>query len=300
MDRAFGIDVSRYDGALDFFAVTAWGVEFIAMRSTISWGYKDPFFLTNWPQARARAIPRMAYHVLYPGEPARKQADNLEAAFAGDFDTVHDRVVIDAELEHDCSRRVITDSIFNLSVEIERRFKNLPLLYSRTEWLNRCVYGAELSHLDLWLAQYLKRWPWQQYADEHPGPPDIPTGFTDFRIHQTGDKTPTFCAGPVEGRIKGNQDYDRFNGDRAAVRAYFSMDQDAPPPAPAGLVVTNLTEGLNIRSGPSINYLVVGKLQKGAVRPVLDVSGAESWVRISEGWIARNHAGVTYSEVGPG
>ena len=219
--RAFGIDVSNYDGLLNWAAIESHApkVTFIAMRSTISWGYRDPFFLANWAEAGKRGYNRMAYHVIYPGEDPIRQVDNLFGAIGSDL-TTHDRIVLDDELEHDvtvsrhtyCTRKH-ADLIFS-------RTTHKPVLYSRAEYLNRRV-DLQLLDLPLWLAQYLSKPLFSAYASEHPGPPILPKYATSWLIHQTGDKLPPFCATTT----KAYQDYDRWNGTEEAVNKFFGREQ---------------------------------------------------------------------------
>src|SRR3990172_8100665 len=194
-NRAFGIDVSRYDGLLNWQAVEQHdpAVSFIAFRCTISWGYRDPFFLANWREAGRRGYNRLAYHVIYPGEDAVRQADNLFGHIGSDLKTT-DRFVLDDELEHDVSVYRHTATTRKLADVIFQRTLFKPALYSRAEYLDRRVDLSQLLDLPLWLAQYLTKPFWAQYANEHPGPPVLPRHATTWLIHQTGDKMPPFCA----------------------------------------------------------------------------------------------------------
>ncbi len=82
---AFGVDISRYntspDGRtkVDFDRIAAHDpkVVFIAMRTGVSWGYQDPWFAYYFAEAGRIGRARLAYHVLYPGESAQAQMDNL-------------------------------------------------------------------------------------------------------------------------------------------------------------------------------------------------------------------------------
>lgn len=282
--RPFGIDVSRYDGLINYDAVLARTptVEFLAFRSTISYGYADPFFYPNWAGARIRCpgVPRAAYHVLYPGEDITRQVDNIDRAVGEDFDVDHDRVVIDAELDHGQTRATITGAIDRMANEIKKRFWHLPLLYSRPYWLNEHTHGVTLNYLETWLAQYLTKMIWQRYAREHPGPVMLPAGFTrPALIHQTGDKCQPFCATTT----KQYQDYNRAR-DRAALRAFFGYAAPAPQPAPAVRYVLTYSPYRNLRGGPGTGYGVVGRLETGALFEVAERTG--DWGRLPDGkWI---------------
>lgn len=300
--RPFGIDVSRYDGLLNWGAVEAHEppVDFIAFRSTISWGYRDPFFLANWREAGRRDYNRLAYHVIYPGEDAVRQVDNLFGHIGNDL-TAHDRFVLDDEVEHDVSIYRHTATTRKLADVIFQRTIHKPMLYSRTEYLNRRVDLSQLLDLPLWLAQYLTKPFWAQYANEHPGPPMLPKYATKWLVHQTGDKMPPFCS----TTDKKTQDYDRWNGDVAAVNAWFGRTSvpEQPieqPPAPPEQPQTSgiqfeVLRNMNIRSGPSTSFSDVGNLAAGDVVTAGNVAGGNSWVEIAPGrWAAVEYDGTKF------
>jgi len=225
MEKAFGIDVSRYDGFLRWDAVDAHipRVTFIAFRCTISWAYRDPFFAANWAEAGKRGYNRMAYHVVYPNEDATKQADNF-FTHLGKYDE-HDRFVLDVEVEHDASLLKYTKTVSDIAQIFERNTGMLPILYSRAEFIQRRLLFRNLPKMHLWLAQYLKPKPGSIYADEHPGPPVLPKGASTWLIHQTGKDCRAFCA----STDKKYQDYNRWNGDEKAVNEYFGRVKESKP-----------------------------------------------------------------------
>lgn len=217
----FGIDVSRYDGLLDWDKVRTHvpKIEFMALRATISWGYIDPFFSANWRACRQYGIPRMAYHVVYPAEIPERQYDNLMKAVKEDW-SENDRMVLDVELEfgaHDVSVSRYTACVRRMADKIAGATGHMPILYSRAEFINRRLDFEYLDNLDLWLAQYLG-----VVGKEHPGPPTLPKGASDWLIHQTGDKLPNICA--TSG--KQYQDYNRWNGVSMDILRYFGLQSD--------------------------------------------------------------------------
>lgn len=72
------------------------------------------------------------------------------------------------------------------------------------------------------------------------------------------------------------------------------------PPDDAGLAVKAVVDGLNVRSGPSTSYPIVGHLSRGQEVGVLEVHGDEIWVKISsdpERWVAARHGGIELAEL---
>jgi len=54
------------------------------IRATSSTSYVDPKFVENWAGARAEGILRGAYHYLFAGQDAKKQADSFIATVGSD------------------------------------------------------------------------------------------------------------------------------------------------------------------------------------------------------------------------
>ncbi|MCH7611544.1 MAG: glycosyl hydrolase family 25, partial [Chloroflexi bacterium] len=68
-----GIDVSRWQGTIDWQAVKQAGITFAVMRATIGDFFTDDKFAENWQGAKDAGIFRCAYHVLRPDNDAVAQ-----------------------------------------------------------------------------------------------------------------------------------------------------------------------------------------------------------------------------------
>jgi GH25 family lysozyme M1 (1,4-beta-N-acetylmuramidase) len=239
--NAFGIDISRYDSAnslMDFEVAAKYKpfIRFIAVREGISWAYKDPFFDYHWNEipkmdemrGGGKPVGRMAYHVLYPGENITAQVDNLFKNIGNQADWTHDRLVIDAELDHGQSRARITTAIMEFGARCRVVTGRLPVLYARRLWLQEHTQVDQLTAFDLWLAQYKWPRPYPLYTPEYPSPPET-DGLHGWLIHQTGDKNEGDLVG-VKGKYY--VDFNRWNGDAAEVAKYFGYDSVTPPQPP--------------------------------------------------------------------
>lgn len=60
-----GVDVSRYQGDIDWAHAGRSGVAFAFIKATEGGDVADPMFQANWAQTRAARIPRGAYHFYY-------------------------------------------------------------------------------------------------------------------------------------------------------------------------------------------------------------------------------------------
>ena len=69
-----GIDVSVWQGDIDFAQARANGVNFVFMKATEGGDREDPNFARNWQAAAAAGVPRGAYHLFYHCRSAAEQA----------------------------------------------------------------------------------------------------------------------------------------------------------------------------------------------------------------------------------
>jgi lysozyme len=60
-----GVDVSKYQGNVDWMAVQEGGVQFAYIKATEGGDRIDPKFVQNWQGAKAAGLPHGAYHFVY-------------------------------------------------------------------------------------------------------------------------------------------------------------------------------------------------------------------------------------------
>jgi GH25 family lysozyme M1 (1,4-beta-N-acetylmuramidase) len=220
---AFGIDISRYntspDGRIkvDFDQIAAHDpkVVFIAMRAGVSWGYQDPWFAYYFAEAGRIGRARLAYHVLYPGEPAQAQMDNF-FRILGSADLARTPLVVDLELDHGQSRARITATTAESCRLILERTGRMPILYSRAGWVDQFLRVSDLPPVHWWLAQYRWPWPYPLTTPEHACPPALPTGVSNWLVHQTASR-----GASIGAKAAHFMDYDRWNGTEKDVLAYI-------------------------------------------------------------------------------
>lgn len=69
-----GIDISRYQGEVDWDEVKRAGTAFVFIKATEGGDHLDEKFHANWRGAKAAGIPRGAYHFMFWCRPADEQA----------------------------------------------------------------------------------------------------------------------------------------------------------------------------------------------------------------------------------
>jgi lysozyme len=75
-----GIDVSHYQGSVDWATVAGGGERFgfaKASEGVSGTGSSDPYFADNWSGMRAAGILRGAYHFYHPKDDPTAQAHNF-------------------------------------------------------------------------------------------------------------------------------------------------------------------------------------------------------------------------------
>jgi GH25 family lysozyme M1 (1,4-beta-N-acetylmuramidase) len=230
--KPFGIDVSRYQGVINWDVVAAHipKVEFVGIRAAISWGYVDPFFKSNYAEAKRVGIPRTAYHVIYPKEDPIRQMNHFISVMDGDWGDLNP--VIDVELSHNATPREYRDNLLTALNYLHSKTGRRAIIYSRATFIDWNVTGTSLNSnavapawyndYDWWLAQYLSS------GVEHQGPPTLPIGVTRDRviIHQTSEK-----GIPIGMPQAGALDYNRWQPEaRLTVEEYVAQFTSPPPP----------------------------------------------------------------------
>jgi GH25 family lysozyme M1 (1,4-beta-N-acetylmuramidase) len=69
-----GIDVSHYQGTINWTSVKSAGIEFAICKATEGTTYTDPTFATNYSHMKSKGITRGAYHFARPASDAVTQA----------------------------------------------------------------------------------------------------------------------------------------------------------------------------------------------------------------------------------
>lgn len=167
----FGVDVSSYQGTVDWAKLARQGVDFAFIKATEGSGMQDAQFQANWAAAPAAGIRAGAYHFFSYDSPGESQADNFIAAVpvtegalppAVDLEFYGPYLTEPAEREH---TRAILDALL---ARLEEHYGVKPILYVTYESYWRYVAGAYQDHL-LWFsspgaAPLFHRWTFWQYS----------------------------------------------------------------------------------------------------------------------------------------
>jgi lysozyme len=182
-----GIDVSSYQGRIDWDEVARHKVRFAFIKATEGVSLRDRRFARNWRGAKQAGICRGAYHFFQPNYDGTQQADLFVRTAdlgPGDLPPVLD---VEAPEFHDVA--VMRQNIATWLRLVERHYGVRPILYSNYSFYRRYLAG-HFDKYPLWLAHYevekptldRDKWIIWQHSDEA-YVPGI-RGAVDFNVYQ--------------------------------------------------------------------------------------------------------------------
>ncbi|OIK08740.1 hypothetical protein BIV60_25550 [Bacillus sp. MUM 116] len=195
-----GIDVSHWQGTIDWNQVKNSGIAFVYAKASESTTYTDSMFLTNVKGARAAGLPIGAYHYARPSSPYTSDDAKAEAQYfvnvmknggMGDFGDI--MPVLD--LEQPASTGTLTSveiaSWARVFADTVKSLTNRQVMVYTGAWFVQQYndFGGKLSDLPVWIARYGITQP------------PVVGGWTQWTAWQYSDK------GTVPG-ISGNVDLD--------------------------------------------------------------------------------------------
>jgi lysozyme len=288
MSRVSGIDVSRWQGEIDWGRVAASGFRFAVVRATVGNYYTDPRFYENWRGAREAGLLVTAYHVVKPKNTAESQIARLTEVLADRQPDLP--LVLDVELADEQTPATITGVIKDCAQRVEQHAGRKPIIYTGAWfWDPNVLRSDAFAQYDLWVANYGVQTP------------ALPADWSEWRFWQYSDR------GKVAGVSSQFTDLDWFSGSYEDLLAYANQ-----PPGTTGHPIPLETEGeepfvtrrlqarvthpsLRIRGGPGVQYDHIGDLKAGDVVDILAVDGTEVWVAIGPGqWAAFTFRGEAY------
>ncbi len=150
-----GIDVSYWQGNVDWNAARAAGIRFAYIKATEGGDFLDPKFLDNWYAAKRAGVARGAYHFVYWCRPADEQALWFMLNVPPDTDALPP--VLDVEWNthsKTCPRKVSRDealqTIRTLLTALEAHTGKQPIIYTDPKF-HREVLEGEFPGYHFWL-----------------------------------------------------------------------------------------------------------------------------------------------------
>jgi GH25 family lysozyme M1 (1,4-beta-N-acetylmuramidase) len=205
-----GIDVSGYQGSVDWAAVARSGVDFAYVKATEGTTYRNPKFAQQYVGSYDAGLIRGAYHFALPD----RSSGAAQAGFfvdhgggwSGDGKTLPP--VLDIEYNpygatcYGKSKAQMVAWINDFAATVKQRTSRDVVIYTTADWWNRCTGSstAFVSTSPLWVANY------------GASSPALPSNWPVWTIWQYSS------SGTVPG-VSGNVDVNRFNGDQSRLQA---------------------------------------------------------------------------------
>lgn len=195
MEKLFkGIDVSKWQGEIDWAKVKKSGIQFAMLRCGYGMfsGQHDEYFETNYKNAKANGIPVGAYHYSYAksADEAKREADYCLSLLKGksfEFPIAFD---IEDKSQQDLPNSTITEIIKTFCETLENAGHYVSV-YANLWWYNNKI-DADIPKLyDAWLAQWS----------------DAPTLKGDFGMWQY---TSNGSVDGISGRVDMNNAYKNY------------------------------------------------------------------------------------------
>lgn len=205
-----GVDVSHYQGSINWKSVRNAGVEFAFIKATEGTNYQDPTFDANYPAAFRAGVVRGAYHFARPdASGGAAQADYLVrngGRWSADGLTLPAALDIEYNpygatcygLSQAAMRSWISDFLDNYRTATGR----YAIIYTTADWWRTCTgnYTGFASNHPLWLARYAS------------SRGDLPAGWGFQTVWQ-------YTSSGKVGGISGAVDRNTFNGNRSRLLA---------------------------------------------------------------------------------
>ena len=147
-----GIDVSQEQGAIDWKAARAAGVDFAYIRASQGSDMRDENFAANWSESAAADMKRGAYHVFNLCKPGREQATNFIALVPREAEALPH--ALDLEFEGNCAARPPRESVLkelSTFIQMTEAHSEKPMILYITREFDDAYRIGEAIDRPLWL-----------------------------------------------------------------------------------------------------------------------------------------------------
>ena len=150
-----GIDVSRWQGDIDWRSARAAGIAFAYIKATEGGDLLDPMFRTHWDGARNAHVHHGAYHYFYFCRSAKEQAQWFIQHVPRDPTSLPP--VLDMEWNHQSPTCKLRPSGEHVRAEaklfldiLERHYGRRPIIYTTVDFFHDTKIG-ELANTQFWV-----------------------------------------------------------------------------------------------------------------------------------------------------
>lgn len=148
-----GIDISHYQGAIDWSKVKTDGLSFVYVKATEGADGVDDQFAANWQGAAGAGLSRGAYHFYNFCKTGAEQAANFVAQVPADADALP--ATIDLEESGDCGtmpdKAAFRKELADFVAKLKAAYGHTPILYVNYSIYDK-YFSGENDAYRLWIA----------------------------------------------------------------------------------------------------------------------------------------------------
>ncbi|WP_205927370.1 GH25 family lysozyme, partial [Rhizobium sp. P32RR-XVIII] len=149
-----GVDVSRWQGGIDWAKLRTQGANFAYIKATDGGDHLDPMFRKNWRNAKEAGLKRGAYHFFYWCRTAGEQADWFIRNVPRDADALPPVIDVEWNGESSCrkqpSRARVLEKMQVFMDKLERHYGQRPIIYTAPDFYRDNLQGA-FPNYHFWL-----------------------------------------------------------------------------------------------------------------------------------------------------
>jgi lysozyme len=151
-----GIDVSKFQGEIDWDAVANSGVKFAWIKATEGGDHADERFQANWTGAKAAGVARGAYHFVYWCRPPLEEMAWFEQNAPVEDDALPPVLDVEATpTSKTCHRHLTQDgAIADMQVmltEMERHYGKRPIIYTTVDFYEAILSDGAFMDYPIWV-----------------------------------------------------------------------------------------------------------------------------------------------------
>jgi lysozyme len=151
-----GIDVSKFQGDIDWNAVANSGVKFAWIKATEGGDNADARFQANWTGAKAAGVPHGAYHFVYWCRPPMEEMANFEQNAPVENDALPPVLDVEATPTSKTCHRHLTQegAIAEMKVmldEMERHYGKRPVIYTTVDFYQAILADGAFMDYPIWV-----------------------------------------------------------------------------------------------------------------------------------------------------
>lgn len=167
----WGVDVSSYQGEVDWTVLRDQGVDFAFIKATEGSGMVDRCFAENWEKAQDAGVQAGAYHFFSYDSPGETQADNFITQVPvtpGALPPAVDIEFYGDKAQHPPRREDVKKLLDPLLDRLEAHYGQKPILYATYRTYQLYLQG-DYANYPLWITRPLlapmdKDWTFWQYS----------------------------------------------------------------------------------------------------------------------------------------